>query len=47
MMCGVCGERFSNRTLVKHFARCEDDGLAPTPTINDIKKNQEESEANA
>ena len=47
MKCGVCDMHYSNRTLHKHFMLCEDEGLAPTPTVNDIKKNQEESEANA
>ena len=41
MRCGVCGSRYSNRTLNKHYTQCEDDGLAPTPTINDIKKNMD------
>ena len=45
--CGVCGSRYSNRTLNKHYTQCEDDGLAPTPTINDLKKSNEEGEANA
>lgn len=44
MRCGVCGERYSNRTLSKHFTQCEDEGLAPT--INDLKKNIEEGKAN-
>jgi hypothetical protein len=47
MRCGVCGDHYGERTMTKHFMLCEDEGLAPTPTINDIKKNQEESEANA
>lgn len=47
MMCGVCGDHYSERTLNRHYTRCEDEGLAPVPTINDIKKNIEEGEADA
>ena len=49
MKCGVCGDHYGE-LLVKHGEICEDDRkasgvrYAPEKTINDIKREEEESE---
>lgn len=44
MQCGVCGQHFTGGMLHLHYTRCMKGGLAPEPTINDIKKNSEEND---
>ena len=48
--CGVCGDHYGE-LMVKHAELCEDDSkaearpYAPEKTINDIKREEEESNA--